>query len=114
MNPDIRSASISARRLLLCQSGSNPCAASERDAFWLVAHTTGVSGNPYFYGALLYDAIDDSAPDLGNPGESFRERMRALTVTQDWALRLTLSRFHNLCSEKRSVTLRDVGFPVTD
>jgi hypothetical protein len=84
----------------------------EVQAFWLVAHTRATSEAPRALGRLLHDCIDDSVYELGEPDATFRERIAALTITQDWALRMTLARYHSLHRQNPDVTLREVGFPV--
>jgi len=84
---------------------------SEDEAHWLVSHTHGVMEFPSLIGSLLAQSIDDSVPSLG-AGDAFYDLIADLTATQDWALRMSLARFHNLRRSNPDVTLESVGFPI--
>ena len=85
---------------------------SETHAQWLVAHTTGATNSPSLVGRVLHRSINSGVPYLGNPGGQFRMIIAALTLTQDWALRMTLARYHSLRRTDPGTTLASVGFPI--
>jgi hypothetical protein len=84
---------------------------SEAEAFGSLAMHQGCMSVPLETGTFLADDMQDD-PDTYEPSAAMLAKLRALSVTQDWALRMLLAVHEERRQDEPTLTLKELGFPI--
>lgn len=107
---------IACDALIRAELSNGPQFTADEAAGMLVMHQ-GCMAEPFGFGSLLADAMEDD-PDLYEPTPELMTKLRSLTLTQDWGLRMLLEVHEGLRRDEGGrrvpyvVTLKEIGFPV--
>ena len=84
---------------------------SEDEAFGLLALHQGCVSAPLEVGTFLAQDMQDD-PETYEPTEAMLAKLSALTVTQDWAIRMLLAVHEERRQSAPALTLKELGFPI--